>query len=132
MAAHRLEPIPHQRDFPQTDDHRYVLPDTGSFAAMGMNDVCCDQGKYYPANNRNLPTRQAKVRLKGACPSIWLHCGFAKKDKNYKDPAVLLELHHRLLEYPFFNLQTGTRLPGVSAHQRVCVPRHGPANCADG
>jgi hypothetical protein len=135
MVAHRLEPIPHQRDFPQTDDYRYVLPNTGSFAditQLGINDVCCDQGKYYPANLDDTTT-QAKVRLKGGggCYGIWMLCGFGKKIKDYKDPAVILESHHRLMQYPFFSLRTGTGLPLVSAHQRACVPRHGSGDCTD-
>jgi hypothetical protein len=134
MAAHRLDLLPHQRDFPQTDDYRFVLPNTGSFAAiteLGMNDVCCDQGKYYPGNHEN-PTTPERVIMKGACPSIWLLCGFARKGKDYTDPAVVLDLHQRLMKYPSFSLQSGTGLPLLSEHQRVCVPKLGPANCADG
>jgi hypothetical protein len=133
MAAHRLEPIPHQRDIPQTDDYRFVLPDTASFSTitqLGTNDVCCDQGMYYPAN-RDDPTTPEKVIYKGVCPGMWAYCGFAREGKDYKNPAVLLNEHDRLLQYPLFSLQFGTGLPLVSAHQRMCVPRHGPANCAN-
>ena len=137
MAAHRLDPVPHQRDIPQTntDDYRFVLPNNGSFAAitpLGENDVCCDQGRYYPGNHADPTQREKVVR---ACPwmtaAIWFYCGFARKDKDYKDPAVILDVHHRLLKYPFISLSSGTGLPVLSEHQRVCVPRHGPANCAD-
>jgi hypothetical protein len=132
MAAHRLELIPHQRDIPQIDDYRFVLPDTESFAnitQLGINDVCCDQGKYYPANRDDTTTPES---MNGVCPDFWLRCGFDRKDKDYKDPAVIVELHRRLLQYPFFSLPSGTGVPLVSEHQRMCVPRHGPANCDDG
>ena len=140
MAAHRLDLIPHQRDIPQidTDDYRFLLPNNGSFAVitpLGVNDVCCDQGRYYPGHHAN-PEQREKVIIKRACPwmplAIWFYCGFARKDKDYKDPAVLLDVHRRLLKYPFFSLSSGTGLPLISEHQRVCVPRRGPANCADG
>ena len=141
LAAHRLEPIPHQRDYPNDQHDRMLdqllVPDLGVFASVTeLNsgaDSCCDQGTFYPANHgsSDMMSRPAQVRLDGQCLGIWVHCGFGRgqQQANYSDPVVAYNLHYRLWGYPFFSLRNGLGIPLVAANQRVCVPRKGPALC---
>lgn len=128
MAAHRLEPVPHARDFPWVDSEILidrVVPNSGVFAVVHdidpFQDACCDQGRYYPAH-RASPHTQEEVRLSGSCLSSWVHCGFLQQ-VNYHDPATMLEMHRRLVGYPFFTIQGGTGLPLLGANQRMCLPK---------
>ena len=131
LVGHRLEPIPHQRDYHASSlsakEQKFLLPNTGSFAAvypLGDSDTCCDQGRYYPSHFDD-PSTPEKVAMQGRCASIWPLCGFGWSSKNYSDPKALLEMHYRLLPYPLFRLNHGTGLPLVGANQRVCVPSSG-------
>lgn len=131
MAAHRLEAVPHQRDFPMVDPQTLVdrvLPNHGVFGVVHNIDSdessCCDQGRYYPANRAN-PQVLEEVRFNAGCKSNWVHCGFLRKspDVDYHNPATILETHHRLVGYPLFTLQDGTGVPLVGSHQRMCLPQ---------
>lgn len=133
MVAHRLELLPHQRDFPTYSKIDRIIPDIGVFAAMHdvnplEGDICCDQGQYYPSNRKN-PKNFEKVRIDGGCFTIWPHCGFSGKEEKYTDPKVVLDMHNRLLGYPIFRIKDGLGVPLVAANQRVCIPQRGPATC---
>jgi hypothetical protein len=132
MAAHRLELVPHERDFPAFWRKDRLLPDVGSFASVQdldplEGDACCDQGSFYPSNRMN-PENLTSVRRSGECPGLWLHCGFDTRT-SYTGRAAMLEKHRRLLGYPLFSVKGGSGIPLVASNQRVCVPRRGPATC---
>jgi len=139
VVAHRLEPLPHYRNFPDMTNNtirqvmnQKLLPDYGVFSAihevdLANGDVCCDGGRYYPANRKH-PQTPEQVRKTRQCKVIWPHCGFSQSEKNYEDPAIILESHSRLLGYPLFTIKDGTGFPLVGANQRVCVPRRGPTD----
>ena len=137
MTAHRLEPLPHRRDFPGiTEKINYrTLPNHGVFSAVTdldpiQGDVCCDQGLYHPSNRKDA-TIPAPVRKDGSCMGPWMLCGFFHRNVDYeKNHTAMHELHHRLLGYPFFTTKGGLGVPMVAANQRVCIPRRGPAHCA--
>jgi len=130
LTAHRLEPVPHERHFPSLSRER-IIPDIGVFAAihtLNEESTCCDQGFYYPANWQD-PTQMARVRNRGECRSLWPHCGFNRDNMDYHNHSVMLELHYRLLGYPFFTIADGLDVPLVGASQRVCVPSHDIKTC---
>jgi len=140
MAAHRLEPIPHYRNYPLDRNSTIrsamdskVIPDSGVFAAIHEVDPmlghsCCDQGKFYPSNREN-PQEVERVIMKGRCPDVWTLCGFSREDKDYGNLTVILEEHNRLLGYPLFTIKGGTGFPLAGSSQRVCVPRPYPFEC---
>ena len=144
VAAHRLHPVPHMRQFRDIHENstaeeaaqleRMVLPDLGTFAGVYSLDeaqghACCDQGIFFPSNRPD-PFRQYPVRKTGMCENNWAYCGFKKTGPNHSDWAGILKQHGMLLPHALVSLERGTGWPLVQASQRACTPQTGPnATC---
>lgn len=143
LNAHRLQPIPHTQQFTQmfhdatisnpklvAQMKAHLLPNLASFSAvysMSSDDVCCDQGMFYPSHKEDSST-PVKVIADKRCHKIWEFCGF-DKGGNYSDWSYVLENHKLLLTYPFISFDEGTGLPLVHHGQRVCAPQRNVATC---
>ena len=144
LNAHRLQPLPHMQQFSDILDHvrdsdnnlqltnrmnGQLLPNLASFAAIhSLNtahreDVCLDQGKFYPGNIQDPSTPLYGLKKTGQCYVVWEFCGFTDAKGNYSDWSFLLETHKFLAPYPLISLEGGTGLPMVHHGQRVCVPQ---------
>jgi hypothetical protein len=153
LAAHRLEPLPHRRNFEglmmmlndtgNNSNNKLIndllehrsLPNHGVLAAvheLSSQDACCDQGSYHPAN-RQQPSEPATPRLEfgSRCGhwGPWMHCGFFNQNVSYSNQTTILDVHRRIVGYPLFTVEGGLGAPLVHAGQRVCVPKRGPAIC---
>jgi len=140
LAPHRLESMPHRRNFGSLNDtgkldaalQQRTLPDHGVFAVihdLGLEDSCCDQGGYYPSNRED-PTRPMRSRARpDLCPRWGPHhgCGFYNKNITYSDPASILTAHQLVIGYAFFTVEGGLGAPLVHEGQRFCVPKQGPS-----
>ena len=141
VAAHRLNPVPHMRQFRDIHENatadeaagleRMVLPDLGTFAAVhsldeARGDACCDQGRFYPSN-RDDPSKSYPVRMKGDCSNNWVYCGFTATGPNHSNWASVLEQHEMLLSHSLVSLKRGTGIPLVQSSQRACTPLQGPS-----
>lgn len=134
LCAHRLEPIPHQRDFPFNRESSWLLPDVGPFAVAyeaDPNDACCDGGFVYPSNKRLDAYYQGRFKQTGECDFLatWAYCGLSRKGVDYTNMTQMLMAHDKLLGYPLIRLRSGTGLPLVGASQRMCIPQ--PRSCTD-
>jgi len=141
LGAHRLSLMPHLAQFRSIYDSldsasakrwmdTQLLPQLGSFGAVheldtSAGDVCCDQGTFYPSNLEE-PRRPVRARLDFHCPGNWDHCGFAKLMGSNGTWAQVVRGHHLVEMYPFISQSSGTRVPLLHAHQRVCLPKRGP------
>jgi len=60
LAAHRLQPIPHEIDFPGYDNLRKIVPAIGNFSNIVEVDTsktaCCDAGGGKPG--REIPQKE--------------------------------------------------------------------------
>ena len=139
LTAHRLNPLPHIRQFSdivdaaiQSNDtallqhvRGIVLPELDPFTKItSLNpdeSSCCDQGNYFPANRDN-PNTRLRARIDHGCRGPFDLCGFGKEfDQN--NETSILEAHKFLTAYKFIALEEGygTGAPLIHAHQRVCI-----------
>ena len=122
LAGHRLQPIPHELDFPGFKALSKVVPAVGKFAASAITDVdtaeyaCCDTGNLRPG--RLMPQPQ--------CNSFWWQCGFNMRNKNWTSVSDVYDAHRRKVPYTWmrFNTGTGSVMMAATEHARKCTLIH--------
>jgi hypothetical protein len=122
LAAHRLQPIPHELDFPGYKDLSKVVPAVGNFSATAITDVnsaeyaCCDAGNGRPGREMKQPE----------CGSFWWQCGFDMRNKNYSDISDVYDAHRRKVPYTWLRFSTGTGsvMMATTEHARQCTLIH--------
>jgi hypothetical protein len=124
LAGHRLQPIPHELDFPGFKALSKVVPAVGRFAASAITDVdtaeyaCCDAGNLRPGRLMSQPE----------CNGFWWQCGFKMRGKNYSQKEDVYDAHRRKVPYTWLRLSTGTGsvMMAATEHARQCtLIRHG-------
>jgi hypothetical protein len=122
LAGHRLQPIPHELDFPGFKALSKVVPAIGKFAASAITDVdtveyaCCDAGNLRPG----------KVMLQPQCKAFWWQCGFDMRKKNYSDTSDVYDAHRKKVPYTWMRFSTGTGsvMMATTEHAKQCTLIH--------
>ena len=118
LAPHRLQPLPHENDFYDTDiDKTRMIPATGLFEHVQDIDLtvmsCCDTGSSFkPMSAFEKPS------------TFWWMDGFGKTSA----PEAA---HIRLIPYGLMRLTQGSNIVTFcgSQHGRMCRPNYGIGMC---
>lgn len=128
---HRLQPLPHESDFPQNGGAPHISETNGksyvpghlypfsNITTLGHQDACCDGGSSWIG--RNEPFCQGgKVPCGG---SMWWSLGFHREQKDLSNDEIL-QVHKRLIPYPMMRVgDGGTGVVFASTnHGRRCFP----------
>ncbi|KAL3940616.1 MAG: hypothetical protein SGBAC_004872 [Bacillariaceae sp.] len=140
---HRINPLPHQEDFPITSKkhpgmflpknvHPFSNVSTldplshfGSHSAFP--DACCDGGDVLPGRTKEFGTGRFPCRD----GYWWFFCGFDHHEDNetsaqMDQEQLAREEHKRLLEYPMIRFRDGSGMVWASNERgRRCFPSNG-------
>jgi hypothetical protein len=155
---HRLQPLPHQADFPSTtttasstelqqqqqQEQRLLLPNhvapfSNITTLQYFQDSCCDEmTNEYPGRAQEFGWRQHQF----PCDDWWWTCGYnnnnstnnnnTSQQMHSKNETTMMmqEAHKRLIPYPMMRLQGGSGVVFGSTEQgRRCVPSKTRCHC---
>lgn len=133
---HRLQPLPHESDFPSKDWKHHVSPmNEGKFLPGHLHPFsnvtileedysCCDGGGAWIGRLEPF-CMGAKEPCGG---SMWWSNSLRKQPQNTTDEGLLVH-HQKLVHYPMMRLDYGTRLVFASTnHGRRCFPSKTPCS----